>query len=188
VQYFLTEFVNKSKSTQIVNEDGRELIRLEPGQKKIVESRDPSTSYAAWSRIVYKADGKVDLHENKSWKFPLQKTGMLMLTILNIDGAGTEQFYTAGNTFEPVLCYRGVPRFVAVDIHDPQWAFIARMEIRKVEHKEKDGDYFKTRTVVEKIKTMRSPKEVKVIEKLLVEEAIAKAKADFKRRFPSAEL
>jgi len=186
LQYFETEFINKRKSTVIVEEEGRELLRLEPGQKKFVESRDASTSYAAWSKIVYRENGKVDLHENHAWKFPLPED-KLMLTILNIDGKDTEQFYMSGNTFEPVLAYKNVPRFVAVDIHDPQWAFIARMEIRLVEHKEKSGDYFVTKHVLERVKTLRGPKEVKAIEKLLVEEAIAKAKADFKRRFPSAE-
>ena len=187
MQYYETHFENRTKGTIVINEDGRELIRLEPGQKKIVESRDPSTSYAAWSRIVYQKDGTVSLKENHAWKFPLQ-AGRLMLTILNIDGAGTEQFYTAGNTFEPVLCYKGVPRFVAVDIHDPTWAFISRMEIKNVEHKERDGDYFKTRTVVEKVRTLRSQKEIAAIEKLLIDEAVTRAKQDFKRRFPQAEL
>ncbi|MCJ7588871.1 MAG: hypothetical protein MUQ00_13360 [Candidatus Aminicenantes bacterium] len=179
--------MNKTKSTIVVNEGGRELLRLEPSQKKFVESRDPGTTYAPWSRIIYEKNDTVTLKENHDWRFPLQ-AGQLMLTIINRDGHDIEQFYLSGNTLEPVLAYKNIPRYCCVNIHDPTWAFISKLEIKLVEHTEKNGDYIVRKSVVEKVKTMRSKSEIKAIEKLLVDEAIANAKADFKRRFPSAEL
>jgi hypothetical protein len=185
MEYYETEFVNKRKSSVDVLEDGKTLLMLAPGQTKWVESQSPGTSYAPFLKVVFKEDGSVKLDENRAWKFP-NPNNLLMLEIVNIDGAGSETFYLGMG--EPVRCYKGIPRFVGVDIHDAEWAFVEKMEIRNVEHKDKQGDYIARRTTLERVKTMRSKSEIKAIEKRLYDEAVLKVKLDLKRRFPNAQL
>lgn len=175
-----TEFVNRRSSTVEVLEGGRVLLTLQPGERKFVESRDPGTSYAAWRKVVY-TKGGVDVQENRDWRFPLPE-GWLRLTIVNVDGAPSETFYVGA--MEPVQCYRGIPRFVAVDYHDSNWALIERVELRLVEHREREGDYVVTRRRLERIITPRSKREVREIQRRLLAEATEKARRDLERRFP----
>ena len=184
MEYWETEFVNKRKSPVDVQEDGRTLLTLQPGEAKFMESQSAFTSYAAWYKIVFK-DDKVDLHENKAWSAERAWPGQLVLTILNSAGAPCENFYVGG-----VLqnCYQGIPKFIPVTFDDAEWNFVARMEIKMVEHTEHQGDYIIRKNVVEKVKTMRSKSEIKAIEKRLYDKAMMAVKLDLKRRFPNAEL
>ena len=184
MQYFETKFENRSGGTQDVLEDGKTLVLLQPGDKKMVESQDPSTSYAAYSRITYEKDGTVTLHENRDWRFPLPE-GMLMLEIFNRDGSPAETFYPSpGGTAQPIIAYKGIPRFCCVDIHNAQWASVARLEIKLVEHTEHQGDLVVRKKVLEHVRTPRSKSEIKAIEKRLLAEYEQKAKDEMKRLFP----
>jgi hypothetical protein len=106
---------------------------------------------------------------------------MLMLEALNIDGPPTESFSVAGTFWQ---CYRGIPKLIPVDIHDREWVLVARLEWRLVEHKERDGDYFKTIKKLEMVKTPRSRKEIKDIQRKLEEAAVLKARQEVQRHFP----
>jgi len=184
MQYFRTTFENKSKGTIFVNEDGKELLRLEPGQKKFVESKSAVTSYSPFERIVYEKDGTMKLTENPDWKWP-GPPDQLMLTILNTDGAGSELFHVAAG--EPVICYRGVPRYVAIPYWDAEWRYVEKLEIKFIEHIEKTGDYIKRKNVLEFVKTMRSKKEIASIEKRLIDEATAQAKENLAQQRAASE-
>jgi len=184
MEYYETEFVNKRKSSVDVLEDGKTLLMLAPGQSKFVESRDAGTSYAPFLKVVFKEDGSVKLDENHAWKFP-NPNGRLMLTIHNINGNETESFYVGGELHR---CYKGIPKFIPVSFDDAAWAFVEKMEIRNVEHKDKQGDYIVRKTTVEKVMTMRSKKEIASIEKRLYDKAMMVVKLDLKRRFPNAQL
>lgn len=180
--YFETEFKNKRKENVHVHESGKILCIVPPGESRFVESFDARTTYARWFKLTFKDDDKITFDENSAWKWPYGTS--LCLEALNIDGVETESFSVAGTFW---WCYRGVPRFVPVDIHDREWAFIARLEWKFVEHKERDGDYFKTVKKLEMVKTQRSRKEIKAIEKQLLDEAITKTKREMAQRFPKSE-
>lgn len=180
--YFETEFKNKRKENVHVHEGGKILCIVPPGESRFVESFDPRTSYARWFRVVFSGDDKISFDENHTWRWPYP--GMLRLEALNIDGPPTESFSVAGTFWQ---CYKGVPRYVPIDVHDTAWAFIARLEWRLVEHKVKDGDYIIKKNVLEMVKTERSRKEIKNIEKQLLDEAIAKTKREMERHFPKPE-
>jgi len=173
LQYYETKFENKSISTVVIDEDGRELLRLEPGWRKMVESQSPLTSYAAWSKIVYEKDGTVKLTENPDWKWP-GPPDQLMLTIINRDGAGSEMFHVSGG--EPVICYKGIPRMVAIPYWDAAWRYVEKLEIKNVDSIEHSGDFIVKKKTLQYIKTMRSKKEIAAIDKHLIDDAIAQAK------------
>ena len=178
--YYETEFCNKRKGNVHVHESGKILCIVPPGESRFVESFDPRTTYARWSRVIFK-DSKVDFDENREWRWPYGDK--LCLEALNIDGVETESFSAAGTFW---WCYRGIPKLIPVDIHDREWVFIARLEWRFVEHKEKDGDYFKTIKKLEMVKTERSRKEIKKIKEQLLDEAIEKTKREMAQRFPKS--
>ncbi len=180
MEYWETEFVNKRKTSVEVQERGQTLLTLEPGQIKFVESSDPNTSYAPWYRITFKEDNRVELEENKAWRWPGPKD-QLMLTIINLDGRDTETFYTG--TGEPIICYKGIPRYVAIEPWDASWNFVAKLEIKNVEKTEREGDYVVRKCVLEQVKTMRSKTEIDAIKKQLVREAKAKAARDVEIKF-----
>ena len=185
MEYWETKFRNERKSTVEVMEDaGQTLLTLEPGQTKFVESKDTSTSYAAFDEVVFKENGEVRLHENRAWRFP-NPNNLLMLTIINVDGANCEGFYLSGGVL--VHCYRGIPRYVGVQYSDPVWAQVERVERRLVEHRVKDGDYIVKKNVLEDIRTMRSKKECKAVQDRLLAEATEKARAELRRQFPQRE-
>ncbi len=185
MQYWETKFRNeRTSSVEVLESGGKVLLELQPGQTKFVESRDPSTSYAPWDEVTFKDDGSVKLHENRAWRWP-GPPDKLMLTILNRDGANSELFYVGAA--EPVHCFKGIPRYVAIDIHDTPWSSVERLEIKLVEHKAKEGDFLVKKNVLEHVRTLRSKKEIRAIEQQLLDEATAKAKADLAKRFPMRE-
>jgi len=179
--YYETEFKNRRKGNIHIHEGGKILCIVPPGESRFVESFDPRTTYARWYKLTFKDDDKIAFDENHTWKWPYGDS--LCLEALNVDGVETESFSVAGTFW---WCYRGIPKLIPVDIHDREWAFIARLEWRLVEHKEKDGDYFKTIKKLEMVKTERSKKEIKNIEKQLLDEAIEKTKREMAQRFPKS--
>jgi len=179
--YYETEFKNKRKENVHVQENRRTLCIVPPGESRFVESFDPRTTYARWFKLTFKDDDKISFDENHTWKWPHGTS--LCLEALNIDGAPTESFPVAGEYY---YCYKGIPRLVPVDIHDRKWVFIARLEWRLVEHRIKDGDYYIKKSVLEMIKTPRSRKECRAIEKQLEDAAVEKARREVQARFPKS--
>ena len=54
MEYWETEFYNqRQQRVQVLENGGQVLLTLEPGARKFVESKDASTSYAPWFRIVF---------------------------------------------------------------------------------------------------------------------------------------
>jgi hypothetical protein len=180
MDYFETEFRNSRSTVVDVFECGRVLLTLQPGESKFVESRDPKTSYAPWYRIAFANGDKIRLEENRSWRWQTAYPGLLMLEVLNVDGCGVEGFYVDQKCWD---CYKGIPRYIPVSLRDTNWCFVAKIERRLVEHKERDGDYIVRKNVLEDVKTMRSKKEIREIEKQLLNEAAERAKQEMERRF-----
>jgi len=177
-----TRFTNKRDSAVRVFEYGKELVRLEPGEARHVESRSPKTSFSRWSELVFKDQGRVSLTENKSWEWPYPD--MLMLEFLNIDGTATEGIQVAGQIYHSE---KNIPRLIPISPRDTSWCFIQKIERRLVEHKIKEGDYYIKKLILEDVKTLRSKKECKEIERKLEEAAVLKARQEIQRQFPKAE-
>jgi hypothetical protein len=177
VDYYETEFVNKRKEQVTVMENGRVLLTLQPGESKFIESFDPKTSYSPWYRLTFKDEGVVKLEENRAWKFPYP--GQLRLTAINEDGVICEGLRIDQTLYD---CYLQIPRYIPVDYRSP-WAFFEKVRYVQQEEKVKDGDYFRTVKKLEWIKERRNRKEIKDIEKRLVEEAIERAKAETEKGF-----
>ena len=183
MQYYQTEFVNERKIAVSVYENDQVLLKLAPGDKKYVESKDASTSYAPWSRIVFKEDGKVQLEENPAWKWPGDKD-KLMLEIINVDGCDSELFYCGG---EAVRCYKGIPRFVGISYEDTSWNIVKKLEIMFVEHIEKDGDFIARKKKLEQVRTLRSAHEIKEIKERILEDAQRRKKLELRIAFTRRE-
>lgn len=181
--YYETQFLNERKSSVTVLENDQVLLTLEPGARKFVESKSPETSYAPFSSVVFKEGGKVELEKNPAWKWP-GGADKLMLEILNVDGCDSETFYCGA---EPVRCYRGIPRYVAIDVNDTSWNIAARLEIKLVEHVEKNGDYIARKKVLEQVRTLRTPSEIKAIKERILEDATKRKKLELKIAFARRE-
>jgi hypothetical protein len=172
-----TAFENKRKTVVDVFEYGQLLVRLQPGETRHVESRSPKTSYARWSRVTFK-DGKIDFDENREWRWPF--AGMLALEFCNVDGTATEGLQIAGETYQ---ADRGIPKLIPVSPYNTPWCFVEKIERKLVEHKERSGDYFIKKKVLEDVKILRSKKECKEIERKLEEAAVLKARAEVQAKF-----
>ena len=108
-----------------------------------------------------------------------------MLEILNVDGADSETFYVGAG--EPVRCYKGIPRFVAIDPSDTSWNCVARLEIKKVEHVEKNGDYVARKSKLEQVRTLRTASEIKAIKERILEDAHRRKKLELRIAFARRE-
>jgi hypothetical protein len=179
---FETRFVNKRDSAVRVFEYGRELIRLQPGEARHVESRSPKTSWARWSVVKFSGDDKVSFDENKDWRWPWPDK--LMLEFVNIDGTASEGLMIAGQVYQSD---KNIPKLIPISPRDTSWCFIQKIERKLVEHKIREGDYYIKKKILEDVKTLRSRKECRDIEKQLLLEVTEKAKAEMKRNFPKAE-
>jgi len=180
---FETKFVNRRDSVVRIFEFGKELVRLEAGEARHVESRSPKTSYARWSELVFKDQGRVSLTENKAWEWPWP--GMLALEFCNVDGTASEGLMTAGQVYHSE---KNIPRLIAISPSDTNWCFVERIERKLVEHRIKEGDYIVKKLILEDVKTMRSKKECRDLQKQLLLEATSKAKEEMEKQFPKAEL
>ncbi len=176
-----TEFVNRRGTVVIVEENGRQLLRLEPGETQYVESVDPRTSYSPWSRITFKDNGKVTLDENPAWHWPYPD--QLMLVALNEASEITQGLIIDQVTWH---CFPNVPRLVPVN-WDSSMAFTERLRFIETKERVKDGDFIKTLTKTGWVKELRSKREIKSIRKRLedaaVAAAVAKARQDLDIRF-----
>lgn len=173
MEYWETEFSNKRKTGVEVQERGQTLLTLAPGETKWVESNSAKTSYSPWFRITFKEDGKVELEKNPAWVLSNVYPGQLILEILNIDGGNAETIYDGKG--EPIVAYKGIPRYVPIEIWDRSWNSVAKLEIKKIEKIEHEGDYVVRKSKIEQVKTMRSKSEIDAIKKQLLREAKAEA-------------
>lgn len=185
MEYWETEFKNeRQQRVSVLENEGQVLLTLEPGARKFVESKSPSTSYAPWFRITFLANGKVQLEENRAWRWP-GSADKLMMTIINVDGADSETFYVGAG--EPIRCYKGIPRFVAIDVNDTTWNTVAKLEIKLVEHAEQNGDYVTHKKVLEQVRTPRTASEIKAIKERILEDATKRKKLELKIAFARRE-
>jgi hypothetical protein len=176
---FETRFVNKRDSAVRVFEYGRELIRLQPGEARHVESRSPKTSWARWSVVKFSGDDKVSFDENKDWQWPWP--GQLKLEFVNLDGTATEGLLVAGQIYHSE---KNIPRLIPISPRDTSWCFIQKIERRLVEHRVREGDFIIKKKILEDVKTPRSRKECRAIEKQLEDAAVEKARQEIQRQFP----
>jgi len=175
---FETRFVNKRRIAIDVFEYGQTLVTLQPGEARHVESRSAKTSFARWTKVTFK-EGKVDFDENSQWAWPWPD--MLMLEFLNVDGTARESIQIAGEFYKSD---KGIPKLIPISPRDTSWCFIQKIERKLVEHKIKEGDYIVKKKILEDVKTMRSKKECKDIERKLEEAAVLKARQAIRQQFP----
>ena len=178
---FETRFVNKRDSAVRVFEYGRELIRLQPGEARHVESRSPKTSWARWSVVKFSGDDKVSFDENKDWRWPWPDK--LMLEFVNIDGTASEGLMIAGQVYQSD---KNIPKLIPISPRDTSWCFIQKIERRLVEHRVREGDFIIKKKVLEDVKFMRSRKECRDLQKQLEDAAVEKARREVQARFPKS--
>jgi hypothetical protein len=169
---FETALENRKSVPVRVQEYGRPFLTIEPGETRCVESRSALTSYARWNRIVF-AGKTIRFTENPAWKFPFQDK--LMLEVLNSCGPTGESIRIGGKFYPAEI---GIPIFVPVEHDDLQWAFVARLEKKLVEKREKQGDYFIKKIIPEWTKQLRSKREIAAIEKQLFSKRAEKLAKD----------
>jgi hypothetical protein len=112
---YQVEFENQRSAPVRVEENGRTMLVLQPGQTAVIEAWDPSVMFARFSRVVYKRDGSVSVRENPEWRSPIA-ADRWTLDLLNADSDTMQSLRVNG---EPTELYRGIPRTVPVDPEDP---------------------------------------------------------------------
>lgn len=176
---YITEFINKSSTNQVVREFGRELLALAPGQVAKVAAYLPTTSYARFSKVVYERDGDVTVRENSDWAPPSIGPFQSLTEILNVDGAAIESITVNG---EPILCYKGIPRLVYPDLTDPL-VFYKSMTFKNVTKKVPDPgmpSYLVRKTTLNIIKEQRSKRDCQKIKSMLEDRIKERALRDMK--------
>lgn len=109
------EFENQRSVPVRVEENGRLMLTLQPGQTATIEAWDPSVMYAPFRKVTYKRDGSVSVRENPDWTSPTA-ADRWTIDLLNEDADTLQSIRVGGQLVE---LYRGIPRTVPLEIHDP---------------------------------------------------------------------
>jgi hypothetical protein len=127
---FRTVLINRRKRPVLVYESNspRPIVQLapigQPGAERVVESCDPGTLYSQFDEVIWEADGRVTLKENREF-IPVDY-GKYPLTISNRAGAEVEQRVIAGR---PVFIPRGIPVTLRLSLTDQE---VVHRELRIV--------------------------------------------------------
>ncbi len=182
---YKTSFLNKTKSTITLDEDGKTFVKLEPGDEWSCYSGSPFTTYAAWERIVFEKDGSITKKKNHEWKNPYPPDSWVTL-FENIDGAKLESV----NLFnQPVPIYKGFERLLAVDPSSP-WVYYKRIAWLRRKISKPDPAFPMYQVTSEEIvieKELRDPKDLEKIKAQQLEMIKAAAERDLRstiRRLP----
>jgi len=127
---FRTVLINRRRRPVPIYESDspRPIVQLapigQPGAEQVLESCDLGALYAPYDEIVWEADGRVTLKENREF-IPVDY-GKYPLTISNRAGAEVEQRVIAGR---PVFIPRGIPVTLRLNLTDQE---VVHRELRIV--------------------------------------------------------
>jgi len=176
-----TDLLNKGKTDVVVwSKDGRPLFTLGAGGQCFVESWDRETLQAPYSRIVYERNNRVTVTKRHGWPEPELRPGGFILELVNLDSSGFQTIYVDR---EPVTVHQGFPKRVACPVDDPLIRF--RKIVWKLVTKQvpaDNPDYVVTKTVLDRVMTLRPAREIKRIKDLIaeIEEKKARELAEMK--------
>jgi len=175
---FVTTLVNKQSSPVRVEEYGRTMIILQPGQECFIESWSPLTTYCRYSRIVFERNGDVSAKENPDWKCPYEGWTTDLINGQDISQAVRIRIPRDVTVFGLVDGFITVPaglaRMIPLDINDPMVKFKA-VEWRLVKEKLPVlgfPNYMEERETVKKVMVPRAEREVERIRRQLENEEL----------------
>jgi hypothetical protein len=143
-------------------ENGQALVRLEPGQKVVLEMFSPLAVYSRYKEIVFEKNGKVKLSENHRWKSPWNGR---TIELVNLDGAPIQSMTLNRRT---VCAIRGVPMVAEVALSDPD-IFYKSIRWERVTTKKPLESFPGYTEVVTELKRIKVPRDRKEIERIIQE-------------------
>lgn len=175
---FVTTLVNKRTSPVCVEEYGRTMIILQPGQEGFIESWSPLTTLSRYGRIVYERNGDVSAKENPDWRCPYEGWTTDLINGQDISQAVRIRIPRDVTVFGLIDGFITVPaglaRMVPLDIHDPMVKFKS-VQWRLVKEKLPVlgfPNYMEERETTRKITVPRGEREVEKIRRQLENEEL----------------
>lgn len=175
---FVTSLVNKRSSPVCIEEYGRTMFILQPGQECFIESWTPFTTFSRYCKIVYERNGEVSAKENPDWKCPYEGWTTDLINGQDISQAMRikipKDVVVFGLVDGFITVPAGLARIVPLDIHDPLVKFKA-VEWRLVKEKLPVlgfPNYMEEREAVKKIIVPRAEREVEKIRRQLENEEL----------------
>jgi hypothetical protein len=144
------------------SENGQALVRLEPGQKVILEMFTPLAVYSRYKEIVFEKNGKVKLSENHRWTSPWDGRS---IELINLDGAPIESMTLNRRT---VYAIKGIPVVAEVALADPD-IFYKSIRWERVATKKPLESFPGYTEVVTELKRIKVPRDRKEIERIIQE-------------------
>jgi hypothetical protein len=123
-----TKFVNKTDHEQGIFEKGKLMLIMLPRRTAVIESWKPSTTWARWSEVVFRKDGRVDLVENPTWQNPWRDHPWT-IELVNEDASEEESLAVllpnpaVDGPESYVRVQRGIPRIIPLNLWDPLTKF-----------------------------------------------------------------
>jgi hypothetical protein len=147
----------EEESVLLRAENGQSLVRLQPGQKVILEMFDARCIYSRFKKIVFEEGGEVKLTENHRWKSPYNGR---TIELYNRHSPAIQAVRLDGRD---VLAFPGIPVIVEVAIKDPDVFYKSIRWERTTSKRPKEGfpGYSEVITKLECIKEPRSEKEIR---------------------------
>jgi hypothetical protein len=187
---FVTTLVNKRSSPVRVEEYGRTMFILKPGQECFIESWSPLTTYSRYSKVIFERNGDVSAKESPDWKCPYEGWTTDLINGQDISQGVRIMMPRDVAVFGTVDGFVSVPgglvRMVPLDIHDSMVKFKA-VEWRLVKEKlpvQGFPNYMEERETIKKIMIPRAEREVEKIRRQLEIEALEAKQARAARRKP----
>jgi hypothetical protein len=145
------------ESVLIRAENGRSLVRLQPGQKVILEMFDARCIYSRFKKIVFEEGGEVKLTENHRWKSPYNGR---TIELYNRHSPATQAVTLGG---KEVYAFPGIPVIAEVALQDGDVFYKSIRWERTTKKRPKEGfpGYSEVVTQLECIREPRSEKEIR---------------------------
>jgi hypothetical protein len=129
-EIYETEILNDSGRPYTLHEQNRVLAVIQPLSRRVIESGEPTTLYAPYSRLLVRADGSVELTRRESFALPEPPEGAVRVAFCNIEGGELEYL-----PVEPIGTLR-LPRGIPVPVLLPSEHPLAKYsEINLVKRK-----------------------------------------------------
>ncbi len=180
--YFKTVIKNNRDGDVMLQDDrGGNWIPIPPGKEIVLCSWSSRTMYCPFSKIVFEKNGKTSVTKRFNFPDPLSKAPYV-LELDNRDGGPQEVVQING---EYVSAIRGIPRRVAIPLHDNLVVYKAIVWCKKTVKvpAPANKNYLITREIVEKVLVPRRKSEIVRIKRLMQAEAMAEAKRLAEERF-----
>ncbi len=172
---------NRDSGAMLQTDSGGNWLFLNPGKEITLCSWSPRTMYTPFSRVVFEKKGQVSVARRFGFKDPAEEAPYSLL-LDNRDGGEHENVRIND---EYISAIRGIPRRVAIPLHDRLVVYKAIVWRKRVVKEPAPGrrDYLITRTIVEKVNVPRKASEIRAIKRLLEKEAVNEARRTAARKF-----